>query len=812
MSRILYIAQEPELREGSVVTGNALRARQLIDALQQAGHEVRQVWLVRPGEPRDAARGFRHRDDLQARIAQFRPDVLVVAYWELLGLLPFDIEQPVVLDFVAPRPLETLYEAPAESSGEIRRLCHALRRCDLVLVGNESQGRLLTLPLIEAGFDLRDWSPVRVVPLGAAAVPSEREPPGGRSWRVVGGGVRWPWRHQSRWLEALADGLADAGVDGQVIHFEGPYRGHPEAPFAGDAPHSPDHSLIDHRPLLPYREYSEFLSREAHIGFELSDRNIEREYSQSFRSLDFLRHGLPLLCNDFLPLARLVEHYDAGWTVGRPDDLAEWARSLRDGVDSWKRKAANAERLAREALDPGRLAAPLIEWLNDLQPAPRLPSPERHPVEPVLGIPPLRQRLARQVRLGRRALLLRLTGLRRPGDGIVLVTRSDLFPPDHGAAVRTVETARALGELGMDVAIVTDDRRHWYRYREGEFTVCRYPGWARLTSLPASLVKLLHHSKDLPHSNSFLYLPLTDRSFYRRTLIAASAVRASVLQAEFPAYAEPCLRVREAVGTPVVLVEHNVEYERLRNQIGELTVAQYERLRAIEIDLCNRSDAVVCVSDNDRQRLIEDGVEPGHLSTIPHGVRLDNYAASAADGVREGFGIPVNEPVLAFHGTFSYPPNRHALGVFADTLLPSLERSGVTAHVLAVGREPPPTSPHPRIHFTGSVTDVAPWLKVADLAVIPLTDGGGTRMKIVDCFAAGLPVISTSKGIEGIPVEPGRHALVIDDWDAMTAAIVRLWSDPSEREDLARSGREFAAGLDWTAIGRRYRALYASLS
>ena len=157
----------------------------------------------------------------------------------------------------------------------------------------------------------------------------------------------------------------------------------------------------------------------------------------------------------------------------------------------------------------------------------------------------------------------------------------------------------------------------------------------------------------------------------------------------------------------------------------------------------------------------------------------------------------------------AYWPNLEALQVFADELLPRLDALGLDCHVLAVGREPPSASPHPRIHLTGSVDAIAPWLKAADIAVVPLLEGGGTRMKIIDCFAAHLPVISTSKGIEGIPVVNGKDALIIDDWDEMAAAIVRLRNHPDEAADLAKAGHALATGLDWTAIAARYLDLYA---
>jgi glycosyltransferase involved in cell wall biosynthesis len=322
----------------------------------------------------------------------------------------------------------------------------------------------------------------------------------------------------------------------------------------------------------------------------------------------------------------------------------------------------------------------------------------------------------------------------------------------------------------------------------------------------------LHFSKNLPYSNSFLYLPLTDHGFQWRTIAAAKQVRAGVLQAEFPAYAQPCLKVREALQCAVVLVEHNVEYDRIRAQVDELNEAQYENLKAIEIGLCNQVDAVVCVSDNDRRKLTMDGVAPELMHTIPHGVDLRQYdAPPVADG-RSRFGIAKDAPVLAFHGTFSYPPNRAALRIFAETLLPELERRGLSCHLLAIGRSPPASSPHERIHFTGSVEHVAPWLKAADMAVIPLTDGGGTRMKIIDCFAASLPVISTSKGIEGIPVISGQHALVLDDWESIIDAICELWANPDRALELARGGRQMAENLDWNCIAGKYVSIYAGLN
>jgi glycosyltransferase involved in cell wall biosynthesis len=85
-------------------------------------------------------------------------------------------------------------------------------------------------------------------------------------------------------------------------------------------------------------------------------------------------------------------------------------------------------------------------------------------------------------------------------------------------------------------------------------------------------------------------------------------------------------------------------------------------------------------------------------------------------------------------------------------------------------------------------------------------------MKIIDCFAAGTPVISTSKGIEGIPVINGEHALVIDDWDEMATAIKRLTDEPEHAARLAAAAREMAAAMDWKAIAAEYIRIFESLS
>ncbi len=812
--QILLITQEPPLAPDAIATGNAIRTAQLENALCNAGHSISQTWLDKHNNRHPDA--FHNPDELNATITRQNPDAILVTYWELLELLPFELSQPVIVDFVAPRPLELLYEHPERISIELQRLQSYLSKCDLLLTGNEPQRDLLRFTLLQAGFDLRGNEAVLVVPLAAEPAGSPESDPESCGWTLVSGGVNWPWRQSEAYWQAIQDMQGEpASEKPRLVLFGGQYSLHKEGSGTGrEFEPGQASSHYQTQALAPYSHFSRFLLKSAHIGLEVAQSNIERRYSQSFRSLEFLRHGLPLICNDYLPIARLVEQYEAGWTVKGPEEIAALLSRIMKDPDEWKRRSENALRLVEEALSPELATRPLLNWLELPAKAPQLPQ-AHPPVAPViLARPAWPERIRRQARLIRRVILNQLFGS-VPGsqvsDNILIVTRRDLFPDDHGAAVKIIETARGLSRHGRKVGIVSDDRKSWWLFENGVKQRCRLPFWLRLLSLPQSLTRLLHISKDLPESNSFLYLPLTDNSFFWHTLYAGKRLNASILQAEFPAYAKPCLEARDILNAAVVLVEHNVEYARLKAQVNEISDQQFQNLRAIEIDLCNRSDAVICVSDNDRQQLINDGVKPRLLNTIPHGYDPEPYKLPAKDALRKEFGLPDNAVLLAFHGTFSYPPNRDALQVFAEILLPQLKTSRIPFHVIAIGRNPPSESLHPNIHFTGSVDEVGPWLKGCDLAVIPLREGGGTRMKIIDCFAAGLPVISTSKGIEGIPVVNGQEAFISDDWLSVVNKIIELAESAKERDRLSAAALKFSSEMDWKSITKRYLDLFSSI-
>jgi len=106
--------------------------------------------------------------------------------------------------------------------------------------------------------------------------------------------------------------------------------------------------------------------------------------------------------------------------------------------------------------------------------------------------------------------------------------------------------------------------------------------------------------------------------------------------------------------------------------------------------------------------------------------------------------------------------------------------------------------------FTGYVDDVRPVVARSWVGIVPLLTGGGTRLKILESLALGTPVVSTSKGAEGLDLVPGRDILIADEPADFADAVLRVLRDASLRETLSGNGRRAVARYDWQAIGPEF--------
>jgi glycosyltransferase involved in cell wall biosynthesis len=158
---------------------------------------------------------------------------------------------------------------------------------------------------------------------------------------------------------------------------------------------------------------------------------------------------------------------------------------------------------------------------------------------------------------------------------------------------------------------------------------------------------------------------------------------------------------------------------------------------------------------------------------------------------------PDGRPVAAIDflmvGNLSYYPNADAAMFFCREVLPRLGSAAGSPRLTILGSAPSPAvlalGEQPGVTILANVPDVSPYYAAARLAVVPIRAGGGSRIKILEAFAHGRPVVSTRIGAEGLAVVDGRHLLIADTADDFATATARLLADPALAGRLVQEAR-----------------------
>jgi polysaccharide biosynthesis protein PslH len=212
-------------------------------------------------------------------------------------------------------------------------------------------------------------------------------------------------------------------------------------------------------------------------------------------------------------------------------------------------------------------------------------------------------------------------------------------------------------------------------------------------------------------------------------------------------------------------------------------------------------DACTVVSARERQ-LVQRCAPPRlPIVVLPNG-------ADIADRVLASTPEP---DTLIYPGALSYDANYDAMRYFVGAIWPLVRherpraRLRITGHATAEQREALAAD---GVEFTGYVSDIRSLIAGTWAEVVPLRIGGGTRLKVLEALALGTPVVSTPKGVEGLELEPERHALVADDPVRFAHATIRLLADPSLRQRLAQSGQRIVRErYAWPTIGKELHRL-----
>lgn len=232
---------------------------------------------------------------------------------------------------------------------------------------------------------------------------------------------------------------------------------------------------------------------------------------------------------------------------------------------------------------------------------------------------------------------------------------------------------------------------------------------------------------------------------------------------------------------------------RLRAGLTWWKLARYARRMLTAFDLCT------VVSESERQRVLAAAPAARRVEVVPNGLELADY--------REDYGPPEAE-TLIYAGALTYSANFDAVNYFLREIYPRILSGRPAVRFTVTGSlEGVPVNrlPHPSgLKLTGYLEDVRPAIARSWASVVPLREGGGTRLKILESLALGTPVVTTRKGAEGLALAQGREVLIADKPEQFADAVLALLADPQLHERLSREGRQVvAARYDWRSLGDR---------
>ncbi len=272
--------------------------------------------------------------------------------------------------------------------------------------------------------------------------------------------------------------------------------------------------------------------------------------------------------------------------------------------------------------------------------------------------------------------------------------------------------------------------------------------------------------------------------------------------------------IRSAPNSPAVLMDwHNIDSELMSRyaseaaHFGKRLVARRtaKLISNLESKLMRVCDAHTVVSERDKQKLLEQN-SAARVTVIPNGVDSAVFSPSRAADVRAS---------VLFVGSMDYHANIDAVMWFAREVWPGISNRFSSLKFTVVGRSPAKEIQmlaSDKIIVTGTVDEVRPFYADAIAVIVPLRIGGGTRLKILEAMAMGVPVVSTTIGAEGIAVTSGRDILLANTAGEITQALGKVIEDASLRDELSKRGRQLVCQhYDWSSIGDQLYGVYSEL-
>jgi glycosyltransferase involved in cell wall biosynthesis len=379
---------------------------------------------------------------------------------------------------------------------------------------------------------------------------------------------------------------------------------------------------------------------------------------------------------------------------------------------------------------------------------------------------------------------------------ILWVKAGGIVPADTGGRIRSLHILKELARR-HSVAVFT----YYADYFGDQHSALR--GFSDVVAIPITLAAertardYLHYAQALfssePNSLQVIggesggRLRYFDSADIRRrlgNLMAAGKFDVLICDFIYPAgvidWTFPC---------PKILFTHNVEaqlwkqqFEAARHPLKKLLRwREWRALWGAELHYARLADSVITVSEQNRD-YFSNFVNPARVSTIATGVDVDFFRPAASAPSRS----------MIFTGSMDWMPNQEAMLFFASDILPRVVAEIPDAALWIVGRYPSREIQRlasPRIHVTGRVDDIRPYLNQTPVYIVPLRSGSGTRIKIFEAMAMGKAVVSTTIGAEGLPVTHGQNILIADEPREFASWVVRILRDRELADRLGGAAR-----------------------
>ncbi|MEM5829479.1 MAG: glycosyltransferase family 4 protein [Candidatus Aenigmatarchaeota archaeon] len=376
---------------------------------------------------------------------------------------------------------------------------------------------------------------------------------------------------------------------------------------------------------------------------------------------------------------------------------------------------------------------------------------------------------------------------------ILFVTPFYLFPPYWGGGTRTYNLVKHLAK-NHEVFLISPFYR---QFEEKRINTHRFE-LERLgvkVFTPNPLVRIEHPFTK--HINPEVIL---------KGLEIILKEKIDVMICDYPWAGINVLVLHFLTRIPFILHEHNIEFiikDEIRAKYGRL-------MKLLELLLCKASKKVVVVSQNDKELMIKTlKVNKKKISVVENGFDKNLFypKRNSMEKIRKKYNLG-NNPIVLFFGKLDYPPNKEAVFNIRWKIMPKVLEKIPNAKFLIVGKKYEFGIEHEAMVFTGLVDDIENYINVADVVIVPILAGSGTRIKILEAIACGKVVVSTSKGAEGLINELTKPFLKIsDDWETFSNLIVESIQNPEKKE----VPKEFEEKYAWQNIYKKFNKILESV-